>query len=140
VISIKKPDGTESPLPAGVYLVSRPKIGGPLTHYGVLATGFSGCVDEVVESNMNGIRILPFNEFAQGLTVTILSGKPPHEAHDAILRARDLLQKRPGYSLLGFNCEHLARQIYDGTAKSKQADGLLTVVGVIVVGVLISKI
>jgi hypothetical protein len=137
-LMLRDQHGRTAPVDPGVYLVSRRKVTGPLTHYGVLATGFSGFTDEVIDLTEAGVRLQTVANFSAGLEVSVHRGKPPTEAHEVIARAREVLQGRPGYDALGFNCEHLATYVLDGKAASGQV-AFGVIIGVLVLATFLAR-
>lgn len=109
-----------------MYLISRKKLSGPLTHFGVLATGVGGLPAQIIDLTEHGVRTVTLEDFSAGLEVTVHRGKPPAQAREVILRARELLRQRPNYDAIGYNCEHLATHVLDGKPSSGQVDTLIT--------------
>lgn len=136
MVFFKQYEGEDpKPLPAGYYLISRGKLAGPGTHYGLLEitlmTQFQQ--DQVFDLQTTGYRVISFDDFAQGKEVTIHEGKPPSAAAEILERARNVPRWKPAYDILANNCEHAARFVYSGKHESTQIAGLaaLGVVGVI---------
>lgn len=126
-------------LPAGYYLISRRKLAGPGTHYGLLEiTALSQFQkDKVFELQTTGYCVITFEEFANGKDVTIHEGKPPEAAQEILERARLVRGWKPAYDILVNNCEHVARYVYSGKHESPQIAGLAAL-AVVVVFVLVA--
>lgn len=104
----------------GIYLVSRPKLAGSVTHYGVLMKRRDGRV-RVVQFDEKGCRLLSFLEFADGGRVTVHRRVPPGEIRDALRRAEGFVREGSRYAAFTNNCEHAARWIVEGRRESPQA-------------------
>jgi hypothetical protein len=135
MVLLSYPDGRRQVLAAGCHLITRQKISGPMTHFGVLFTGVSGG-DRVFEMTEAGVRIGTLAQFALGRSVKVVRSKSSGESWEVMRRAQDLLDRRPKYSA-GYNCEHAAREVFDGVSKSEQLNlGLVVgaVVGIVLLG------
>ncbi len=107
-------------LSPGLYMVSRPKLSGSVTHYGILMKRRNGRV-RVFQLGPDGCRILPIEKFAAGGKVTIHSKIPSSEVRAALRRAERLVKDGTRYNVLTKNCEHAARWIAEGKKESGQA-------------------
>lgn len=115
--------GEARPLPAGFYLVSRPKVGGLVTHYGVLSTGMGP--DVVYQLCPEGYQVLSYRDFTAGKTVTFHARRGPEHTQEIMGRLHRLQTRRPFYNVLHNNCEHAARWLLEGRRVSTQLQGPL---------------
>jgi hypothetical protein len=130
--------GVKQWLQAGTYVVSRPKLTGFGTHYGVLATAIPPFHrDEVLHLTRNGPKVVTFSEFARGRKVRIQEGAPPEKVQEIIQRAQTLLRWPKPYDLVSNNCEHAARWIVSGKAESRQINGVGWALGIGLVALLV---
>lgn len=120
-------------IPIGVYLVSRPKIAGTVTHYGILMNRSDGR-RRVFQLSNDGFRILPLKEFSAGARIEIHKRIPPVQVKAALKRAEELVKQGGRYNALTNNCEHAARWVAQGKKKSGQGEraGIL---GLILLGI-----
>jgi hypothetical protein len=112
-------------LQRGVYLVSRQKLAGPGTHYGICFTGVAvNGGDWIVHLTNKGYEQVTFEEFSRGRDVTIHEGRPPAETYELIRRAREAVACKPQYDLLSNNCEHFARGVIGCRRESNQVTAI----------------
>lgn len=92
-------------------LISRPKLG-PINHYGVL-------VGEVCfELTPDGFKKCNLRQFSQGFPVKIEKEVPCTPA--VLSRMKNFTPGKFKYHLTNFNCEHFARYLVEGEARSEQ--------------------
>lgn len=115
-----------------VSLISRRKLNGPGTHWGVrlnwlvneqFAFSFSGRESEVYDLQPQGIRRLSQREFEDGHPAGVRRELTDFlECSEAHSRLEHLLQHPAPYSLVDGNCEHFARHVVEGKHRSRQVE------------------
>lgn len=114
------------PVAAGFWVISRRKIYGPGTHYGVLATGMGlWSRDEVLHHTGTQYEVTTFEAFARDRSVTLHEGQPPEAAGEVLRRTAEIRRWRPAFDILSNNCEHIARFVVLGRQESSQITGLV---------------
>jgi hypothetical protein len=128
------------PQPVQMSLVRRSKLTGIGHHYGVHLQ-YSPTWQEVLDLQSDvGLRVVSPEVFAQGrLLAHELKLRGFAQTSAAWARVRELVANPPGYDLLQRNCEHVARRVMLGEAKSPQVSGLLLVAGAVVLAALMGK-
>lgn len=123
-------------LPTGqlvVHLVSRPKLNGVGTHFGVaveiIATGFVRVYDA---TSSEGFRELSLAGFCDGKRYRIESTLINRRGIEAAFRRLEEVEhtiESSGFSVFDRNCEQVARYVLTGTWESKQLQ-TLTALGI----------
>lgn len=108
-------------LEPGVYKISRRKLLGPGTHYGVLIlTRETAYTPVVLHKQLMGLRVVNATEFAHGHVVTLQQPVTGREASDAVQRARKILHENRPFNVFSSNCEHAANEVVAGRHESGQ--------------------
>ena len=110
-------------------LVSRPKLWGPAEHFGIFVSEFWLLLPEqVIDLTADqGYRRLSTEQFAAERKVTVHEIKVGQEADEVIARLKRILEAPRPWSLLGFNCEDMARAAFSGRQRSLQIEGVLLI-------------
>jgi hypothetical protein len=124
---------SNSVTPHGLYLVKRPKKGGPGEHFAVLDVGnripkkspfmIQPCV---IHHMPDGIKVEPIVPNEKWEVIEPIVDEPG--AKQRILEAL----KTPEYDLLGNNCEHFSRFVASGKKESRQVQFIVLALGVAV--------
>lgn len=106
-------------IPVGSHLKTlSPKYG--IEHHGIYAGVHRGQPWVFHSVKPGGFTLAPFDQFHHGLEIKIIDRPVPGSTHqqDILMRAHQALGA--DWTLLGSNCEHLARWVFSGVAESKQ--------------------
>lgn len=125
-----------SSLQPGYYLVSRPKMMGLITHYGILEVihQYGQMSFVVLELGPEGYRPRSIDEFRDGEQVTILDQKQPFAMFELRRRYAEHVEKYPIFKWATNNCEHFVTYLWTGKRESRQVAGLATAAGVLTFG------
>ena len=111
-------------------LISRPKFG-PIRHYGVLIG------DICMQLTPMGFQECSLQEFCEGQQ-TIIEKEVPYST-TVETRLRNFRPTGLKYDLFKFNCEHFARYLVEGEARSDQVQKFALVFGVLALIFITSK-
>lgn len=106
-------------LPAGSHIKTfSPQYG--IDHHGIFAGVYGGQPWVFHSVKPGGFTLAPFDQFHHGLLIEIVAMPVPGstQQEEILMRAHQAIGT--DWTLLGSNCEHLARWVFSGVAESKQ--------------------
>lgn len=112
-----------------IRVISRPKISGLGTHFGVLFP--EGLVYDYTSEL--GLRRITQDQFSEGKQVAIVREIPWHMAPIVRTRLEYIRRNAPKYSLLEWNCETFAEWLTSGIGKSAQVTGVSLLTGIVII-------
>lgn len=121
-------------LPRGLYIVTRPKAGGLVTHVGLLDIGNVLCLNTigvaeqplVLHHPPGGLVAVPAAASGRWETAVAVANSP--SIRQRIIRAF----QDPSYHLFENNCEHFLTFALSGEKKSPQLQGFLAIASLLV--------
>jgi hypothetical protein len=93
-----------------------------IIHHGIVKRDEFGRI-VVLELKPTGVRLTDIQGFADGEHVFVRDWKSLSAGIDIEPRAADVLAKRRPFSLVNWNCEHVASSVWNGRPESAQVKG-----------------
>ncbi len=106
----------------GYYWLRRPKCAGMIAHHGIAKRDGFGRY-WIFELKPTGHRFTDLNGFADSEQVIVEDWKSLAWSLEIESRIEQIRARRRPFSLLFWNCEHLASIIWNGKEESKQVKG-----------------